>query len=58
MKAHKFGISHTGFYMCEYGGWNCNCCSPSRQDRPKARRSVRRKLKEQDRSINEEDMIE
>lgn len=48
MKAHKVGIISTGHYDCKVGGWHCNCCAPSRQDRPLARRSVRRKMKQQD----------
>ena len=48
MKAHKIGIASTGFYECNVGGWNCNCCAPAKEDRPKARRSVRRKMKQQD----------
>lgn len=58
MKAHRVGIVRTGYYLCSYGGWKCSCCSPSVKDRPKARRSVRRKMHQQDKTISDEDMIE
>lgn len=48
MKAFKLGIESTGHYECSIGGWNCLCCAPKKDDRPKARRSVRRLMNQQD----------
>lgn len=51
MKAHKFGITATGYYQVKVGGWNCPCCRVDFKDKQKARRSVRRKLKQEDYEI-------